>query len=54
MERKGFSERIEERSDNPNTQKGGQSDVRNYTGVTFLCTMYKICPAILGETLKEH
>jgi len=54
MERRGFSGRMEERSDNPNTQKRDTSDVRNYKGVILLCTAYKNYAAILAEKLREE
>jgi len=52
MERRGFSERMEERSDN--IQKGGHKCVRKYKEVTLLCTAYKIYAAILAERLREE
>jgi len=34
--------------------KNGDTSVRNYRGVTLLCTAYKIYAAILAERLREE
>jgi len=38
----------------PIHKKGNTSDVRNYRGITLLCTAYKIYAAILAERLREE
>jgi len=38
----------------PIYKKGDTSDVRNYKGVTLLCTAYKIYAAILAEKLRKE
>jgi len=58
MERKEFSWRKEEKWRKgvitPIHKKGHTSDMRNYRGVTLLCTAYKIYAAILAERLREE
>jgi len=38
----------------PIHKKGDTSDVKNYRGITLLCTAYKIYAAILAERLREE
>jgi len=38
----------------PIHKKGDTSDVRNYRGITLLCTAYKIYAAILAKRLREE
>jgi len=38
----------------PIHKKGDTSDVRNYRGITLLCTPYKIYAAILAERLSKE
>jgi len=38
----------------PIHKKGDTSDVRNYKGITLLCTAYKICAAMLAERLSKE
>lgn len=38
----------------PIYKKGDAGDVRNYRGITLLCTAYKVYAAILAERLREE
>jgi len=50
----GFPEEWRKGVITPIHKKGNISDVRNYRGITLLCTAYKIYAAILAERLREE
>jgi len=54
MERRGFPEEWRKGVITPTHNKGDRSDVRNYRGITLLCTAYKIYAVILAERLREQ
>jgi len=51
---KGFPEEWREGLIAPIYKKGKAGDVRNYRGVTLLCTAYKVYAAILTERLRQE
>jgi len=51
---KGFPEEWREGLIAPIYKKGEAGDVRNYRGVTLLCTAYKVYAAILTERLRQE
>ena len=46
--------RLEERSDNSNTQKGSRTECSNYRGNSLLSVPGKVCASIVGARVKQR